>query len=66
MSLKKKIGCIIIPNNIKAAVGRKEEVGNEYWVGAPAVSATARKKMSLNVADPRDRNVGRRRGQDPA
>ena len=34
------IGHVIILTSTKAVVtGRKEEVGNGYWVGKPAVSA---------------------------
>lgn len=33
MSFKKKIGYIIIPSNIKMAIGRKEAVGRGCWVG---------------------------------
>ena len=34
------ISHIIILNSIKVVTGRKEEVGNGYWVGKPAVSDT--------------------------
>lgn len=40
-SFFKKIGHIIIFNDIKLVIGNEEEVGNGCWVGKPAASATA-------------------------
>lgn len=44
MREERKCSClisrIIILNSIKVVTGRKEEVGNGYWVGKPAVSGT--------------------------
>lgn len=53
-----KLGTSAFPTISRLLTGRKEEVGNGYWVGRPVVSATALKKVSTT-----DRNLGGRRLQ---